>query len=171
MQLFRDIVQLYATVKKLLAYYLVILVIMSNKKPVPVYRRILIDVLGVLMLLAVPLVAWIPGPGGLPLLFGGLGLLAINHSWAKRLLEQIKTKGTDLYQLVFPQNKKAYIFYDVLGAMIVVAAISLLYQTTRNLFDSIAIAAGFFGLTLLLANRRRIEKLTAFVKRRILRKT
>lgn len=123
------------------------------------------------MLLAVPLVGWIPGPGGVPLLIGGLGLLAINHAWAKRLLEQVKTKGTNLYQLIFPRNKRAYVFYDVIGALIVIAAVSLLYQTTRNLLDSIAIAAGFFGLGLLLANRQRIEKLMAFVKKRILKKT
>lgn len=141
---------------------------MNRPNGVSIYRSILIDILGVLMLIAVPLVGWIPGPGGLPLLFGGLGLLAINHSWARRLLGQIKTKGTNLYEIIFPENKRAYILYDILGALIIVAAISLLYQTTRNLLDSVAIAAGFFGLTLLLANRRRIEKLTAFIKQKIL---
>jgi len=143
---------------------------MERTKPA-LWRRVLIDVLGVLMLLAVPLVAWIPGPGGIPLLFGGLGLLAINHAWAGRILEQVKTKGTDLYQIIFPQNRRAYIFYDVLGALIIVVAVSLLYQTTRNLLDSVAVAGCFFGLTLLLANRRRIEKLTSYARRKFTRKT
>lgn len=137
---------------------------MASKRR-PLWQRISIDLLGFLMLCAVPLVGWIPGPGGIPLLLGGLGLLSINHDWAKKLLEDVKTKGTSIYEIIFPQNKKIYFLYDAVGIIGLALSIFALTQVTRNLWQSLAIAAIFFMSGLLLANRRRLDKITEFIKK------
>lgn len=54
---------------------------------------IILDIVGILLLVLALLVGWLPGPLGIPLTIAGLSLLAINHDWAKRLLERIKTEG------------------------------------------------------------------------------
>ncbi len=132
----------------------------SVKKPF--WKRVAIDIAGFGMLIAVPFVGWIPGPGGIPLLLGGLALLAQNHEWAAKLLHTAKTRGTNFYEILFPDNKKVYLIYDFIGMLIVVGAVLLSYHTTRRLFDAIALGAVFFGAGLLLTNRKRIEKIVSF---------
>ncbi len=134
-----------------------------NKRPF--YQRVAIDIAGFAMLAAVPLVGWIPGPGGIPLVLGGLGLLALNHEWAERWLLQFKAKGTSFYEILFPKNKLFYWLYDILGVGLVSGAVYLRYQATRNWLDALSIALIFFGSGLLLANRQRIEHIVSFFKR------
>jgi len=42
------------------------------------------------MVVAGLLTGWLPGPGGIPLVLGGLAVLASEFSWARRLLERAK---------------------------------------------------------------------------------
>jgi len=48
-------------------------------------KRVLVDTAGYLLIVASALTGWLPGPGGLPLLIGGLGLISINNKWAMDL--------------------------------------------------------------------------------------
>lgn len=71
---------------------------------------IVLDIVGVLLLILAMLVGWLPGPAGIPLALAGLSLLAINHDWAKRLLERFKTEGLKVKDKVktwFKKNPKA----------------------------------------------------------------
>ena len=52
--------------------------------------RAAVAVVGGLMVLAGLLTGWLPGPGGIPLVLGGLAVLASEFSWARRLLERAK---------------------------------------------------------------------------------
>ena len=131
----------------------------------PFWQRVLIDALGFLMLAAVPLVGWIPGPGGVPLLLGGLGLLSINHEWARRLLHQVKTKGTSLYEVAFPENPRIYLLYDLIGIFGLGISIYLATIVTGSLKLSLSIAGIFFTGSLLLANRKRLDKITAYIQK------
>lgn len=129
-------------------------------------KRILIDIAGVLVILSSGLVGWLPGPGGIPVLLAGLGLLATNHEWAERWLNQIKTNGTKLYELVFPENKRWYLFYDLIGVLLLAGAFWVKYLTTKKWLDAAGIVVIFFSVSLLLMNRKRLEKLTNFVLRK-----
>ena len=65
-----------------------------------------INALGALMLLLIPLIAPLPGPGGVPLLLGGLKLLSINNPWADKLYAYFKHRGLSLSDIMFPRNLK-----------------------------------------------------------------
>ncbi len=56
-------------------------------------RKIVVLILGTLMILVLaPVVGMLPGPGGLLIVAAGLGVLATEFIWARRLLTQIKAK-------------------------------------------------------------------------------
>ena len=129
-------------------------------------RALVIDILGVLMLIGAVLFGWLPGPGGVPLLLGGLGLLSINHEWARKLLQEVKNKGNSLYDIFFPNNAFIHWLYDLLGVGIAVAAIYIISLETRNFIQTIAIAVVFVSVGLLATNRRRIEKIGRFVNKK-----
>jgi hypothetical protein len=128
-------------------------------------RVIILDVLGVLMLIGAVLFGWLPGPGGIPLLFGGLGLLAMNHAWAKRLLNHVKVHGMNFMEQFFNTHPLIQWLYDIVGLGLIGLAIWLLNSFTRNLIQSLAIAVGFTGLGLLLGNRRRLQNFTKRLKK------
>ena len=127
-------------------------------------KRIVYDTLGVLCLIGALLVGWLPGPGGVPLILAGLGLLSVHHDWAKRLLHNAKTKGTSFYTLLFPDNKIVKIVYDIIGIGIAVGAILVINAKTHTFVQTIAIAALLFSFGLLITNRKRLEKLANFVQ-------
>lgn len=122
-------------------------------------KKIAIDVLGVLLIIGSILFGWIPGPGGIPLLLAGLGLLAINHEWARRLLERVKNDGVRLANLFFREHKALMTAYDVIAILLLASATALLIQVTGNILRSLAIVMAFVGLGLFLGNRRRLQRL------------
>lgn len=67
-----------------------------------VIKIILTDTAGVFCLLLVPFLGPLPGPGGIPLLLAGLGLLASNHDWADRWLHYAKIHSESLRHVFFP---------------------------------------------------------------------
>jgi hypothetical protein len=128
-------------------------------------KKIATDTLGVLMLLGALAFGWLPGPGGLPLLLGGLGLLSINHEWARNVLKKVKDSGTSLYDMFFPDNKKLYLLYDFIGLAVFGIAVYVISLQTKSITQTLAIAACFVAFGLLLTNRRRLEKISTFVSR------
>ncbi len=124
------------------------------------------DTVGVLMLIGVVLFGWMPGPGGIPLLIAGLSLLAANHEWARRLLEYVKVHGASVLTRLFTNHPIVKIGFDVISVLLVIAAIYVIALQTRNIVQSIAIAGLYFGIGIFLLNRRRIQRLYHWVRRR-----
>lgn len=61
------------------------------------FRKVLVLIAGTFVLLVVaPIVGLIPGPGGLIVAAAGLGILATEFVWARKLLVQIKEKSQKL---------------------------------------------------------------------------
>ena len=82
----------------------------SGKKKLKTYA---LNALGVFLLLLVPLIGPLPGPGGIPLLMAGLGLLSINNPWAENLRKLVEKKGLGLSDLIFLDNKKCQLAWDI----------------------------------------------------------
>lgn len=70
--------------------------VMGNRTSRPLYKRIAIDIAGFGLILLGLLTGWLPGPGGIPLILAGLGLLALNYTWAENLLKDLKKRFSKL---------------------------------------------------------------------------
>lgn len=122
-------------------------------------KKIALDILGVLLIIASGLVGWLPGPGGLPLFLGGLGLLAKNHHWAHNLLEQLKINGNKVIKLVFRDHPILVIVYDIFASILFIIIVSYLVKSDTYRF--IWLIAFLLGLSvaIFLGNRGRYDKL------------
>lgn len=62
-------------------------------------RRLVVLVVGLTLLLCGVVMLVTPGPGSL-LILAGVGVLALEFAWARRLLKRIKAKARELGQTV-----------------------------------------------------------------------
>ena len=76
-------------------------------------KRIATDIAGYGLCIAALIFGWLPGPGGIPLLVAGLGLLAINNDWAKRLLHYVRVHSERLRDVVFPDRPVIQWAWDI----------------------------------------------------------
>jgi uncharacterized membrane protein len=127
-------------------------------------RLILTDLAGIGLIILALLTGWIPGPGGIPLFVAGLGLLAINHAWARRILQQFKAHGLRLAELFFREHPVLMVVYDVV-ALLLVATGALVILSAHGFWKTAAILLITIGLGLFLGNRQRLRKITAYFRR------
>lgn len=140
------------------------------KKEIPLPKRIGIDILGGLLILGSILFGWLPGPGGIPLFLAGLGLLSINHAWARRILLQIKANGSKLSTLIFREDHPTLaLAYDIIAIFMIVGGSIAFGISNHNIVRGLMIALILLGVSLFLGNRKRHQKLNAFVRRTIRR--
>ncbi len=128
-------------------------------------KRIGIDILGGLFIIGAVLFGWLPGPGGIPLLLAGLGLLAINHEWARKLLVHLKENGLKIASVIFRDHPLLVIAYDVVAIVLIVGGSILFGMASGSVIKGLLIAVIFLGLSLFLGNRKRATRINAFVKR------
>lgn len=121
-------------------------------------KRIGTDLAGYgLILLGISL-GWLPGPGGIPLILSGLGLLSIHNAWARRIMHELRTRGGDLVIFLFPNNRTVQALHDGL-VVILIAVASYLGFVGTELWQyglSVALVAAAivdFGL-----NRSRFDR-------------
>lgn len=139
------------------------------KKEISLPRKIAIDTIGILLIIAALLFGWLPGPGGTPLLLGGLGLLATNHEWARKLLHTLKEKGVQIMDMVFRDHPLIAAAFDILAVTLLVLAGLFFGQATGNIMRGLATALLFLAFGLFLGNRKRIYSLNRYVNRIIRR--
>lgn len=118
-------------------------------------KRIITDFAGYLLVLASPIVGLLPGPGGIALLLGGLGLLSLNNHWAKQLRERALNNGGRIIEFLFPRNSAVEWLYDILVVCVLVLASVLIWQRSAIWQLSLAVAAYFAALFVALMNRDR----------------
>lgn len=140
---------------------------MAKKNPnTPWWKVLATDTLGVLLLLLVPVVGPLPGPGGIPLLIMGFGLLAINHDWADGAVEYIKKHSESLRNVIFPNITWVKWSWDLFAVLLLVGGTWLNIIAADNwLLKGMSIAIMASSTTLFMLNRDRISWLDKFLRR------
>lgn len=128
-------------------------------------RIILTDLAGFGLIVLAVLTGWLPGPGGVPLLLAGLGLLSINHAWARKILHNIKTYGLKFFDKLFVDQPLVKILYDSLAIAAFAFGIYLLIKLT-GFTQTVSLVFVFFGITLFLGNRQRLKKIQDYFKKK-----
>ena len=83
-------------------------------------KRIAIDALGIFLIIIAPVVGLLPGPGGIPLILAGLGLLSINEPWAQRWLHYVREHSEGFREIFFPDNNVVEWIWDLLVIALIV---------------------------------------------------
>lgn len=121
-------------------------------------KIVLTDLAGLGLIILSVLTGWIPGPGGIPLFIAGLGLLAINHEWARQLLRKAKRQGLKFADKFFRDHPVLMLTYDLVAVSLIGVGILLLIQI-HGILKTIAFMLIIVGLSLFLGNRRRLQKI------------
>jgi len=129
-------------------------------------RRIVTDTAGWFLIVAGIATGWLPGPGGIPLIVAGLGLLSINNKWAKRLRIWVIDNGGKAVKILFPRWPWLEWAYDIVAFLLLVVTL-LLEMRHAHLWEmSLGISAFFIALFIALTNRDRLNRLRAMNKRK-----
>jgi hypothetical protein len=121
-------------------------------------KRIAIDVAGYLLILAAGLTGWLPGPGGIPLLIAGLGLLSINNEWARRLRDYLLKHGGKLVKIIFPPIPIVQWLYDIIVVLLWILVFILAEKHAALWQVTLAISLFFISLAIAVLNRERVSR-------------
>lgn len=100
----------------------------------------------------------LPGPGGVPIVIAGLGLLSIHNRWASPLRRHVLSHSGRFVKYLFPANPAVQWFYDVV-AVLLLAAVGWIAATHQGVWQlSTAASLFFIALFLALTNRARFER-------------
>jgi hypothetical protein len=129
-------------------------------------KRFGTDIAGYTCLILVIPVGSLPGPGGIPLLAAGLGLLSIHNQWARTLLEYVKKHSSSLREIFFPKKKNVELFWDIFSLCLFIGAFGISVNTNNWLVKIICTGLAAASTTVFMFNRARLERLqTKFSKR------
>jgi hypothetical protein len=120
-------------------------------------KRIAIDTVGYLLIVAAALTGWLPGPGGIPLLIAGLGLLSINNEWARRLRDYLLKHSGKLVKIIFPPIPIVQWLYDIIVLLLWVTVFILVEQHAAVWQVTLAVSLFFLSLAIALLNRDRMD--------------
>ena len=139
---------------------------MPRKNPhTPIWKVVLTDALGVLLLLLVPILGPLPGPGGIPLLISGFGLLAINHDWADGAVDYVKLHSESLRNVIFPDNFWVKWGWDIFAVFLLVSGTWLNFVAEVWFLKGLSYGIMASSTTLFMLNRDRITWLDKFLRR------
>lgn len=123
------------------------------------WKIVLLDTLGVLLMIAAVLTGWLPGPGGLPLFIIGLSLLAVHHSWAERYITLLKKYADKVGEMIFDKDPMVQLIYDIVSPVMFLGGVYLLLRRSAVWMLSVGIFLLFISVTIFLGNRDRWPKL------------
>ena len=121
-------------------------------------KRILTDLAGYGLILLGVAFGWLPGPGGIPLIIAGLGLLSINNEWARRLRSYLLANGGNLVRKLFPPHPFVQWLYDIicLGLLGLVTVLAAYHDPFWKV--SLAVALFFIAVFIAAMNRDRYQR-------------
>jgi len=122
-------------------------------------KRILTDVAGYFLILAGIATGWLPGPGGIPLIVAGLGLLSINNAWAKELRLWVIANGGKAVKILFPRWIWLEWLYDIVAIGLLGLTFFLEMRHVSLWQMGLGVSAFFIALFIALTNRDRLNRL------------
>lgn len=139
---------------------------MAKKNPDTHWLKVLAtDALGVLLLLLVPVIGPLPGPGGIPLLIAGFGLLAINHDWADGAVLYVQKHSESLRKVVFPDITWAKWSWDLFALFLLLGGTWLNFNAENWFLKGISIGIMASSTTVFMLNRDRLVWLDKLLRR------
>ena len=129
----------------------------ENRQQTSKLKVIGTDIAGIVCLILVPLIGWLPGPGGIPLLITGLGLLSINHEFARNWLKYVKKHSTSLRNVVFPNITWIQWTWDIIAVLMLVVGTVVNFQAEHFLLKGFSIGVMAGSTTVFLMNRNRLD--------------
>lgn len=128
-------------------------------------KVILTDTAGVGCLMLVPFLGPLPGPGGIPLIIAGFGLLAANHDWADDAIVYVKKHSTTLRDVVFPNVTWVKWSWDLFALSLVSFGTWLNIIAEHWLLKGMSIGIMASASTIFMFNRNRLEWLDKALRR------
>lgn len=116
-----------------------------------------------LLVLALP-IGLLPGPGGIPVLFAGLGLLAKHNLWARKLLLYAEKHSQSFRNIFFPKNKSIQRLWDAISVILFCIALLLALLTSGWVSRILPTSFACIGILVFLCNRSRLDSLLKQVK-------
>ncbi len=141
---------------------------MSNtpEKSNSLLKIIVTDLAGIGCIALVPFLGPIPGPGGIPLLLTGLGLLAVNHEFARKWLRYAKKHSKSISDIVFPDVTWVKWAWDIFAVSVLAFGFWLSLQSEWWLLKGVSIGIMASSSTIFMLNRDRITKLDSIFRKR-----
>lgn len=121
-------------------------------------KRFGTDIAGYLLILIGLSAGWLPGPGGIPLILAGLGLLSIHNPWARHVMKRLSDGGNIVAQYVFPNDWRAQLAHDILAALLGIASIWVAIGATEPWHYGIGAVLLILALTDFCLNRQRLAR-------------
>lgn len=137
----------------------------KTKRKNSLIKIILTDIAGILCLLLVPFLGPLPGPGGIPLLLAGFGLLAVNHDWADNAIVYVKKHSASLRNIVFPDVTWVKWSWDIFAVILLAGGTWLNFEAPNIFWKGISIGIMASSTTLFMLNRDRLTWLDNQLKR------
>ena len=128
-------------------------------------KVILTDIAGVGCLILVPFLGPLPGPGGIPLILAGFGLLAVNHDWADDAIHYVKKHSESLQSIIFPDKTLVKWAWDILALLILTIGLWVESTAEHWLIKGLSIGAMAGASTLFMLNRNRLAWLDKQLRR------
>ncbi len=128
-------------------------------------KRIVIDAAGYGLILLGIALGWLPGPGGIPLILAGLGLLSIHNVWAARIRDYLLKHGGKVVTILFPANRLVQALYDLIVVLLLILVAVFGWRHAAIWQVSLAIALFFIALLIASLNRERATRLKQRVRK------
>ena len=136
-----------------------------TKRRNPLWKVIVYDIAGITCLILVPFLGPLPGPGGIPLLLAGIGLLAVNHDWADDAILLVKNHGDNFINIFFPNVTWIKWTWDIGLVLLFIVGLWVDTRGESFLFSIIGLLINALSTTLFMLNRGRLDWINAQLRK------
>ena len=137
----------------------------DKKRKNPMWKVVAYDIAGITCLLLVPFLGPLPGPGGIPLLLAGFGLLAVNHDWADDAIIYVKKHSDNLIKVVFPDRTFIKWAWDIGLSLLFIFGLWGETLSESFVFTILGLLINAGATTLFMFNRGRLDWLNSQLRK------
>ena len=137
-----------------------------NEPPKSRTKRILLDIAGFGLMILAPFLGWLPGPGGIPLFLAGLGLVSINHKWARDLIKDFDVRRVEFTDKFLMAGWVFSLFVDLVCISIILVVGYVAFTADALIVRAVAVGMTSFALIIILSNQKRLDRIVAKMKKK-----